>query len=86
MTRAAGPPLIGSSGKPVPNKIPAPPEPALPAGQQPARGALATGARRATPRVGSVSGKDCRPPGSTTGTDPGTWQDRSVAGAQPCLR
>ena len=45
-------------------------QPALPAGQQPAPGALATGhgghaARR------PVSGKDCRRPGSTTGTDPG---------------
>ena len=28
-------------------------------------------ARGATPRVGPVSGKDCRRPGSTTGTDPG---------------
>jgi hypothetical protein len=48
-------------------------QPALPAGQQPARGALATGHRGPMPRR-PVSGKDCRRPGSTTGTDPGhSW-------------
>jgi hypothetical protein len=46
-------------------------QPALPAGQQPMRGALATGHGGATPRVGPVTGKDCRRPGSATGTDPG---------------
>ena len=34
----------------------------------------------------SVSGKYCRRPGSTTGTDPRTWPDHYVAGAQDCPR
>ena len=45
-------------------------QPAPPAGQQPAPGALATG-HGGPRRIGPVSGKDCRRPGSTTGTDPG---------------
>jgi hypothetical protein len=45
-------------------------QPALPVGQQPARGALATGHGGPTPHR-PVSGKDCHRPGSTTGTGPG---------------
>jgi hypothetical protein len=47
-------------------------QPALPAGQQPARGALATGTGplRVSGFAGPVSGKDCHRPCSTTGTDP----------------
>ncbi len=45
-------------------------QPALPAGQQPARGAPGHRARGHAARR-PVSGKDCRRPGSTTGTDPG---------------
>ena len=60
-------------------------QPALPAGQQPARGALATRARRATPHAGPVSGKDCRRPGSTTGTDPGRgWATPSPVPRTAC--
>jgi len=46
MTRAAGPPLIGRSGKPVPNKIPAPPDFARPDKTSPdAKAALTSGNR-----------------------------------------
>ncbi len=45
-------------------------QPALPVGQQPARGALATGHGGSTP-YRPVSGKDCHRPGTTTGTGPG---------------
>ena len=67
------------------------------AAAHPGRRQTARAARRAAPsarRPGppgtghaarrSVSGKYCRPPGSTTGTDPRAWPDHYVAGAQDC--
>ena len=60
-------------------------QPALPAGQQPAPGAPATG-HGATPRAGPVSGKGLPPARQHHGHRPRTWLDRSVAGAQDCPR
>ena len=60
-------------------------QPALPAGQQPARGALATGhGGHAAHRPGERQGLP--PARQHHGHRPRTWLDRSVAGAQPCLR
>ena len=58
-------------------------QPALPAGQQPARGAPGTGghaARRTDERQGLL------PARRHHGHKPPTWLDRSGAGAQDCLR
>jgi hypothetical protein len=60
-------------------------QPVLPAGQQPVRGALATG-HGAAPRAGPVSGKDFPPARQHHGHRPCTCPDRSVAGAQDCPR
>jgi hypothetical protein len=60
-------------------------QPAQPAGQQPARGALATG-HGATPRAGPLSGKDLLPARQHHGHRPRTWPVRHVAGAQDCPR